>query len=219
MTKEKLQKKQQDKINQMISFIDQEASEKAKEIDDQTKQDCTIEKNERVETAKHKLREEYEEKNKQVEVEKRILKSDVLTAARMEVLGLQDEIMKKLKKECLKEIQNMVNDKPKYEAFLNSSLYQALDTLREKKVTVECRKEDSDYIKKIIPTVSEEFTKATKIKVTVKISEKHHLEGMGGIIATGLYDRIRVDNTLEERVELCYQEKIPELRSLLFPKN
>jgi len=41
---------------------------------------------------------------------------------------------------------------------------------------------------------------------------------MGGIIATGLYGRIRVDNTLEERVELCYQEKIPELRNLLFPK-
>jgi V-type H+-transporting ATPase subunit E len=72
MSKEKLQKKQQDKINQMISFIDQEASEKAREIDDQTNQDCTIEKNERVETAKHKLREEYEAKNKQVEVDKRM---------------------------------------------------------------------------------------------------------------------------------------------------
>jgi vacuolar-type H+-ATPase subunit E/Vma4 len=41
---------------------------------------------------------------------------------------------------------------------------------------------------------------------------------MGGVVATGLYDRIRVDNTLEERVELCYQEYIPEIRKVLFPK-
>ena len=52
-----------------------------------------------------------------------------------------------------------------------------MDTLREKKVTIEARKEDIDYLKKIIPTVSEEFTKATKIKVAIKISEKHFLEG------------------------------------------
>ena len=42
----------------------------------------------------------------------------------MEILSLQEEIISKLKKDCYVQIQNMVKDQSKYEAFLNSSLYQ-----------------------------------------------------------------------------------------------
>jgi len=40
---------------------------------------------------------------------------------------------------------------------------------------------------------------------------------MGGIVLHCRKGRIVCSNTLDERLNLCYQEAIPDIRSLLFP--
>lgn len=60
------------KIKQMINFIESEAQEKANEIKVQANEEFAIEKQNLVEAAKKKIREEYEKKEKQVEVEKKM---------------------------------------------------------------------------------------------------------------------------------------------------
>ena len=42
---------------------------------------------------------------------------------------------------------------------------------------------------------------------------------MGGIQLRAQKERIVCNNTLDERLELCYQEGLPEIRGLLFPKK
>ena len=42
---------------------------------------------------------------------------------------------------------------------------------------------------------------------------------MGGIQLRAQKDRIVCNNTLDERLELCYQEGLPEIRAILFPKK
>jgi vacuolar-type H+-ATPase subunit E/Vma4 len=41
---------------------------------------------------------------------------------------------------------------------------------------------------------------------------------MGGIQLRANNDRIVCNNTLDERLELCYQQALPEIRGILFPK-
>ncbi len=63
---------QDNKIKQMINFIESEAQEKANEIKVQANEEFAIEKQNLVEAAKKKIRSEYEKKEKQVEVEKKM---------------------------------------------------------------------------------------------------------------------------------------------------
>jgi vacuolar-type H+-ATPase subunit E/Vma4 len=39
----------------------------------------------------------------------------------------------------------------------------------------------------------------------------------GGVIVAAMSDRIKVDNTIEERVNLVYEQTVPILRNILFP--
>ena len=72
----------------MIKFIQQEASEKAQEIKLKADEEYNIEKLYMVEEEKQKTRQEYERKEKQVEVQKRMCApparpcGDVAAAAR-----------------------------------------------------------------------------------------------------------------------------------------
>jgi len=43
--------------------------------------------------------------------------------------------------------------------------------------------------------------------------------GCGGVIVCGLSDRIKVNNTIEERIRLCYEQQVPTFRHILFPKK
>ena len=59
-------------INQMVQFIHQEAKEKAAEIKLKTDEEFNIEKLRMVEAEKQKIRADYERKEKQEEVKKRM---------------------------------------------------------------------------------------------------------------------------------------------------
>lgn len=67
-----MSKAQDAKIKQMINFIESEAQEKANEIKVQANEEFAIEKQNLVEAAKRKIRDEYEKKEKLVEVEKKM---------------------------------------------------------------------------------------------------------------------------------------------------
>lgn len=59
-------------ILQMINFIESEAREKANEINVQTDEDFAVEKQNLVDEAKKKIREEFKRKEKQVTVQKKM---------------------------------------------------------------------------------------------------------------------------------------------------
>merc|ERR1712174_43536 len=70
-------------ISQMVQFIHQEAAEKAAEIRLKANEEFNIEKLRMVEAEKAKIRAEYERKEKQVEVQKRIEQSNTLQSRLM----------------------------------------------------------------------------------------------------------------------------------------
>ncbi|KAG8042164.1 hypothetical protein G9C98_000155 [Cotesia typhae] len=76
----------QKQIKHMMAFIEQEANEKAEEIDAKAEEEFNIEKGRLVQQQRLKIMEYYEKKEKQVELQKKIQSSNMLNQARLKVL-------------------------------------------------------------------------------------------------------------------------------------
>lgn len=211
--------KQDNRINQMTAFIKSEAEEKAKEIDSQTKEDFAIEKQTRVEEEKKRLRAEYELKEKQVEVEKQINHSNSIKGARLEILKLKEDVMSNLKEKAIEAIKKLQGDEKRYREFLHDCIMQGLLTLEEKEVKLYCREADFKYLKDNVDKVAKQFSEKKGYQPKIIVQEKPFLDCSGGVLVSGLNDRIKVNNTIEERLELCFNAFVPEIRDILFPKQ
>ena len=107
----------------------------------------------------------------------------------------------------------------------------------EAEVTVRCRKSDHAIVVSILDSAADEYRKLMKREVKIFkdrevplkliledskfLSEFNDTEGadscMGGIMMHARKGRIVCTNTLDERLQLVYQEAIPDIRKSLFP--
>ncbi|XP_048448961.1 V-type proton ATPase subunit E 1 [Rhincodon typus] len=83
----------QKQIKHMMAFIEQEANEKAEEIDAKAEEEFNIEKGRLVQTQRLKIMEYYEKKEKQIEQQKKIQMSNMLNQARLKVLKARDDLI------------------------------------------------------------------------------------------------------------------------------
>ena len=93
----------------MVQFIHQEAKEKANEIKLKTDEEFNIEKLRMVEAAKQKIRAEYEAKEKQVEVQKRIAQSNEVRFSRLKALKARDDAMQNVLAEAASKLPSLVS--------------------------------------------------------------------------------------------------------------
>ncbi|EPQ17616.1 V-type proton ATPase subunit E 1, partial [Myotis brandtii] len=80
-------------IKHMMAFIEQEANEKAEEIDAKAEEEFNIEKGRLVQTQRLKIMEYYEKKEKQIEQQKKIQMSNMMNQARLKVLRARDDLV------------------------------------------------------------------------------------------------------------------------------
>uniref|UniRef100_A0A8C3PV07 V-type proton ATPase subunit E 1 n=1 Tax=Chrysolophus pictus TaxID=9089 RepID=A0A8C3PV07_CHRPC len=83
----------QKQIKHMMAFIEQEANEKAEEIDAKAEEEFNIEKGRLVQTQRLKIMEYYEKKEKQIEQQKKIQMSNLMNQARLRVLKARDDLI------------------------------------------------------------------------------------------------------------------------------
>merc|ERR1711878_173539 len=93
-------------IKHMMAFIEQEANEKAEEIN--------IEKGRLVQQQRLKIMEYYERKEKQVELQKKIQSSNLLNQARLRVLKARDEHVSNVLDDGKQQLASITKDKQKY---------------------------------------------------------------------------------------------------------
>ena len=148
-----------------------------------------------------------------------------------------NSLIEKLYQDARNRMVEKTKDKALYKGLLKDLLLQGLIKLMEAEVTIQCRKSDLDVVKSIIdPAVKEykeimqrevEAFKGKDLPCKVLIDEKKSLpeydsrEGVesciGGIVLHCRKGRIVCSNTLDERLQLCYQEAVPDIRRMLFP--
>lgn len=211
----------QKQINHMMAFIEQEANEKAEEIDAKAEEEFNIEKGRLVQQQRLKIMEYYEKKEKQVELQKKIQSSNMLNQARLKVLKVREDHVRNVLDEARKRLGEVTQDISQYREILKLLIIQGLCQLTESHIIIRVRQIDLPLVESLLDSVQDAYKQITKKDVTVKIDQDNFLssDSCGGVDLLAAKGRIKVSNTLETRLELIAQQLIPDIRSALFGSN
>mmetsp|Transcript_48770 Transcript_48770/g.119431 ORF Transcript_48770/g.119431 Transcript_48770/m.119431 type:complete len:221 (-) Transcript_48770:152-814(-) len=206
-------------IQQMVSFIRQEADEKANEIRVKAEEDFNIRKLTAVEAAREKIRVEFDRKAKQIEVEQKVARSKELNTSRLTLLKARDEILREIYDETDKRIASIAAQTPKqYNQLLRDIVLQGLLALSDDEVVVRCRQADIGVVETVLPQVASDYSAKTGKAVAVTVDTKTFLSDncTGGVTLFSEGGKIMLENTFESRLEIAYQQNLPTIRGSLF---
>ncbi|CAN6443856.1 unnamed protein product [Victoria cruziana] len=211
-------------IQQMVRFIRQEADEKASEISISAEEEFNIEKLQLVEAEKRKIRQEYERKEKQVDVRKKIEYSMQLNASRIKVLQAQDDLVNSMKDAAAKELLNVSHDSAAYGRLLKELIVQSLLRLKEPAVLLRCRKADVELVESVLPSAKQEYSEKMNAHSPDIIIDSqaflppapshHNAHGpscAGGVVLASRDGKIVLENTLDARLDVVFRQKLPEV--------
>lgn len=220
----------QSQLNQMQNFILQEAEDKAAEISAKAQEEFSIEKSRIVLAEKMRIVKEYERKEKQIDVQKKISASNELNQSRLRVLKSRDDVINRLLVESQKRLARIGVPGPAYQSLLVNLIVQGLVRLNEPVVQIVGRKEDVEMVRAAVEPAVEAYAALGGRKVTLSVDEKNFLppgphEGYkgpacaGGVILSALNGKIICKNTLDARLGLVFEQKLPEIRVKLFGRS
>lgn len=210
----------QKQIRQMVAFIDQEANEKAAEIDAKAQEEFAIEKDNLVNQQKQKIQQFYLKKEKQVELQRKIQHSNLQNQSRIAILKAREDLIQKLKDQANDQLAQVAQNPEKYSKLLTNLIAQALYRLVEKDVFIKCREKDVALVTRAIDDAKALYKQALKRDVNVVVMKSFLSPDItGGIEAFTIDGKIRVINTLEARLNMLFEQMIPEIRVKLFGKN
>ncbi|XP_045684513.1 V-type proton ATPase subunit E 2 [Phyllostomus hastatus] len=211
----------QKRIKHMLAFIEQEANEKVEEIDAKSEEEFSIEKVRLVQTQRTKIMEYYEKKEKQIEQQKKIYISSIRNQARLRVLTAQNEFVSELLDDMKVKLIRLVENPEVYQGLLYKLVLQSLLRLLEPVMIVRCRPQDHVLVEAIVQKATPEYMKVSQKQAKVQVDREVHLpmNTVGGVeVYSGNY-RIMISNTLESRLDLIAEQKMPEIRKALFGIN
>ncbi|KAJ9107572.1 hypothetical protein QFC21_001031 [Naganishia friedmannii] len=190
-------------MNKMVAFISQEAREKAREIQVKADEEFAIEKAKIVRQETAAIDAQFEKKRKQAEVGWKIAQSTALNKSRLEVLRSRAEHLDSIFDETKGKVKGLDKADDKYQSVLEGLILEILLILVSPEVLIEH-----------IPSASEQVKKAgesalTKYKeMSGRTSEIEYKDSLsddtcsGGVIGSTMQGRIKVDNTLDERLKI-----------------
>lgn len=178
----------------MMAFIEQEANEKAEEIDAKAEEEFNIEKGRLVQQQRIKIMEYYEKKEKQVELQKKIQSSNMLNQARLKVLKVREDHVRGVLDEARRRLGEVTRDVPRYTEILQSLITQGLFQIMEPNIHIRGRQQDAQLIQNVLPGSVEHYKRETGKDVVVTLVTEQFLpaDSTGGIEILALQGRIRV---------------------------
>jgi len=217
---------------QMMAFIKQEAREKAEEIEQRTEAEFQIDKRNRLNVLSRSIKEEFERKKKEKSISKKIVQSQRVTESRVKRMRERDEVMKQLKLDVLEKLAD-VSKNPQYPELIKFLIIQGLMTIAETQVFLKCRKEDLNIVKNQVDVALkhyQDFMKnqtgiVPKCRIELNTSEflppgpRKGVLGVsccGGVSLSARNGTIVCSNTLESRLDLCFEHLVPQIRGILF---
>lgn len=211
----------QKQIRHMMAFIEQEANEKAEEIEARAEEEFTIEKGRLVQQNRLKINDFYDRKEKNVEMQRKIGASNLVNKSRLEVLQAQEAHVKSVLTEAQQQLSLITRDQGKYSQLLQKLITQGLCQLMEPNVTIKCRQMDHSLVQGVIPDSVAAYQAMSNLKCDVTIDTNNWLSPniCGGIELTVRNNRIKISNTLEARLDMLSEQMLPEVRNMLFGKN
>jgi len=210
----------QKQIDQMVKFIQNEGREKAEEIDTTAEEDFNIEKLRIVQNKKKAIQALHTRNKKKAEVEKKIAHSNQLNNARIKILKAQDDHLQGIFASVKTKV-DAISSQPQYTRIVQSLIVEGLLTLNEKNVNLKCRKGDVSAVQTAMKGAIKEAEDSNGIKTTLKLSESDFLPDTcgGGIEFQAMEGKMKITNTLENRLDNATILTLPAVRNILFGAN
>lgn len=211
----------QKQIKHMMGFIEQEANEKAEEIDAKAEEEFNIEKGRLVQHQRLKIMEYYDRKEKQVELQKKIQSSNMLNQARLRALKVREDHVRDVLDEARKRLGEVTKDRAKYTHLIEKLMVQGLLQLLEPNVLIRAREADVSIVNGVLANVADQYQTIAGKEINLKVDTDHFLpvDTTGGIELLAQRGKIKISNTLEARLELIAQQIIPDIRVAIFGRN
>ncbi|KAJ3057304.1 V-ATPase V1 sector subunit E [Rhizophlyctis rosea] len=205
-------------MNKMVAFIKQEALEKAREIKVKADEEFNIEKAKIVRQETVAIEAFYEKKKKQAETQRKIAISNHINKNRLRVLQARQQILTELTQAGASQLVQINQDKEKYHALLKDLILQIFYQLMEKNVRLQSRQADADAVKAAAEAAKEVYLKEVGGTLEYTLDDETWLseKGAGGVVGSSVDGRIKVNNSLEKRLELVSEQMLPDIRILLF---
>lgn len=205
-------------VENMVGFITAEAKEKANEIEREAQETYTIEKQRMIESEKKKIKAEFERKEKQVAVEKRVKQSNLAKDQRVRVLKERDGLMKEMM-EAGRAKMVALTKSPQYSEVLANLIAQGV--IETKQYSLPCRviglEKDKKLLQGALDAAKGKIKKATGVDAQVTLSTKFASpDEIGGVIVESDSGKIQIHNTFKAREESVCVDLLPRFRKLLF---
>ena len=142
---------------------------------------------------------------------------------RLESLKKRDEEMQKVLAEAAAKLPALTTGSA-YPKLLESLITESLCTLAESTVSVKGVAGQGAIVQKCLPKATENFKAWAKKEkddafvaaISVSFDPTPLNAGIGGVAVSGFGDKIALTNTLQSRLMLAYETRLPELRAALF---
>lgn len=135
---------------------------------------------------------------------------------------MKDEILRELQRQGLEKIRLMTENKEVYSRLLKDLMVQGLLRLTgEKEANVYCREQDRKLVMEQARNAERDYAEKTGMQCKITVQDKFYLpaDSFGGVMVCAFEDRIKVINTLEQRMALVFEQQLPTIRQMLFPKE
>eukprot|EP00708_Paratrimastix_pyriformis_P004205 GAFH01003044.1.p1 GENE.GAFH01003044.1~~GAFH01003044.1.p1 ORF type:complete len:260 (+),score=92.39 GAFH01003044.1:40-819(+) len=217
-------------IQQMRNFIVREAEDKAAEIQSKAEEESEIEKQKIVDAAKAKYRKEFERRLSQSAVQRKIDLSKKVNKVRLDMLKQREATVQELIARAKAQMAQYVKDARKYKPILTNLIAEGLLELMEAQVTVRCRQEDLALVREVIPDALRLFHQNAQpdMEVAVDVDTTFLAAGpaagnanpcSGGVLLHCRDGRIKLANTLDDRIQISMEGLLPEVKKILFPQS
>lgn len=206
-------------MKKMVSFIKQEADEKAREIQVRADEDFAIEKGKLVRGESAGLDATYDKKSKAALTATRIAQSTATNAARLKLLQAREEHLQHLFDAARSKLASTTSNPKAYADLLSQLSLQGLLQLTEPKVTLVVRPQDVSVLQGLVSQIQDEYKKTFGKPVSLTVIEGLQKDSSGGVKLVSHEDKITIDNTLEARLHLIEERMLPIIRTDLFGPN
>lgn len=219
------QAKGEAKILQMIEMIKKEAKEESDQIIADARFKISKEKNKTFTQAYEQLLAEFKEREQNDRVQRRLETSRKTNETRLEVQKHRSVLLAELKHETELALKEAVKDQGRYRPLLKRLILQGAVRLLEPEIWVLCREADHSLVEGLLGEVSAEYkefilTNVGRENDTVfkVITEKWLEEAeIGGVVLYCNRYRTVFNNSLRSRLDLAFENSIPDIRRILFP--
>lgn len=202
----------------------QEAHEKAFEIQVMAQRLYEKEKDKIVQSGLHTMNEDNDKKLQRLMQNLNIERSTKINETRLKKMKERNLCIERVRDETKEQLLRKIVD-PKnanYRLAIKNLIIQGMIKLLEPTLLLICRREDIGLVKELIPECEKHFIstmkaeaggdKEYKTKLTLIETDfltKEQGGECGGIILMSLDKRIVCNNTLQSRLDLCFEELLP----------